>query len=769
MQCRFPIWPIVNRSYWFLLYSNLLGHNQSMGLWQELRRRRVHRMVGFYVVGAWLVLQVADVFFPAWGLPETALRFLIVATILCFPIALIFSWTFDITTSGIVKTEPADPGKVFDNSLKRTDYVVLAALLAIGAAIVFSSLQNIVEEVDDAVAATAKIDHSVAVLPFVNLDTNPDTGYFSDGVTEEILHRLSSLKALHILSRTSSFAFRNSNEGPARISELLGVRYLLHGSVRRDNNFVRVTARLIDDTGYQVWSETFDRKLEGIFAIQSEIANTVARQIEREIIPLAELPASRTTTNMEAYDAYLVGRAFINARTPGWADNAIAALKKAIRLDENYAPPYAGLAVVLAVNNDDWVAARESAIRAAETAIELDPELAEGHAALGLILLSDTQNELESAERSLRRALELDPSLSIAYNWLSSTLQQQGRIEEANAVQEQGLLVDPLNPILSVNMAERLKWLGEYERAEQLLLRLTYLPDPPGVAYYALWAHYFSTGNFDKTLHWAKENTRAFAASGGAKYSHAGYLAWDYERLGLTEDGDYWMADALVHTPQPEDRFYYKAWQFRIRGDLAGMRAEIDKLRTALGTDIDGLQRFYAAEYAATNIYIENFDVGIDVLESAFDLESLSKLDDLKSLRELESLHVLAYAYQQVGRGDEANVLLTRIYEQLNAYVVKHNMDFGPIHHLFAQNFGLRGDFDAAADAMEAAIKAGWLRYLWVMSDPTWRETIAYPRIARMLDDVKVELERQRAVVEQADAEHDFRAEIAAIRSALGD
>ena len=221
---------------------------------QELRRRRVYRMVGFYVVGAWLIIQVADVFFPAWGLPETALRFLIIATILCFPIALIFSWTFDITTSGIVKTEPADPGKIFDNSLKRTDYIVLVALLAISAAIVFGSLHKIVEEVDDAVAAAEKIDNSVAVLPFVNLDTNPDTGYFSDGVTEEILHRLSSLKALHILSRTSSFAFRNSNEGPARISEILGVRYLLHGSVRRDNNFVRVTARLIDDTGYQVWS-----------------------------------------------------------------------------------------------------------------------------------------------------------------------------------------------------------------------------------------------------------------------------------------------------------------------------------------------------------------------------------------------------------------------------------------------------------------------------------------------------------------------------------
>jgi TolB-like protein/Flp pilus assembly protein TadD len=730
-------------------------------------------MSGFYIVGAWLIIQVADVFFPAWGLPETALRFLIAATILCFPIALIFSWIFDITTSGIVKTEPADPGEIFDNSLKRTDYLVLAALLAIGAAIVFGSLQKIVEEVDDAVAAAEKIANSVAVLPFVNLDTNPDTGYFSDGVTEEILHRLSSLKALHILSRTSSFAFRNSNEGPARISELLGVRYLLHGSVRRDNNFVRVTARLIDDTGYQVWSETFDRKLEGIFAIQSEIASTVANRIERQIIPPAELPAGRTTTNMEAYDAYLVGRAFVNARTPGWDDKAIAAFEEAIRLDENFAPPYAGLAIALSINNPDWDDVRESVVRTAETAIELDPELAEGHAALGLallshaILLGDTQNELERAERSLRRALELDPSLSIAYNWLSGTLLEQGRHEEANAVQEQGLLVDPLNPVLSYNMAERLRSRGETERAEQLLLRLTYLPDPPWMAYSGLVRQYTETGKFDKALHWAKQYARASAKSRSSASS--AFMAGCYERLGLTEDADYWAAEALARASQPLVRFFYKVTQFRIRGDQAGLREEIDKLGTALGTDIDQLQGSDAGLYASANILAGNFDAGIDVFESAFDFESLSLGADISAYGDLERFHVLAYAYQQLGRDDEANVLLTRLHEQLNVLLVEQKLNSTNLHQLRAQNFGLRGDFDAAADALEAAIKVGWLRYIWVMGNPTWTETIAYPRIARMLDDVKVELERQRAVVEQADAEHDFRAEIEAMRSAPGD
>jgi len=742
-----------------------------MGFWQELRRRHVYRMSGFYVVGAWIIIQVADVFFPAWGLPDTAVRFLIIAAMACFPIALIFSWIFDITTSGIVRTEPADAGEVFDNSLKRTDYVVLVALLAIGAAIVLGSLQKVVEEVDGtvAVASVEKIANSIAILPFANLDSNPDTGYFSDGVSDEILHRLSSLNALHVLSRASSFVFRDSNEGPVRISEILGVRYLLHGSVRRDNNLVRVTAYLVDDAGKQVWSETFDRELEGIFKIQSEIAGTVASRIEREIIPLAELPAGRTTTNMEAYNAYLVGRAFVNARTPGYQDKAIAAFEEAIRLDENYAPPYAGLAIALEL---DFInterAARESAVRAAETARELDPELAEGHAALGLILLGDaidfgdTGNELERAERSLRRALDLDPSHTNAYNWLSSTLQHQGRHEEANAVSEQGLLVDPLNPILSVNLAARLRRLGERERAEQILMRLTHLPDTPGVAYIGLVGLYTRTGELDKSMRWAKEVVLAYHDSLGIGIM----LAWRYENLGLTEDSDYWAAVALPHYPQPEDKFFYKAGRFQIRGDLAGLRTEIDKLRIALGPDIDALDGIYAAQYASANILVGNFDAGIDVFEKTFDFESLSTLQHPAAFRQgLEFSHVLAYAYQQVGRDDEAHVLLTRVHEQLNVLVVEQNMDYGPLHLLFAQNFGLRGDFDAAADAFQSAIKAGWLRYLWVMNDPTWAKTIADPRIARMLDEVKLELERQRAVVQQADAEHDFRAEFAAMQS----
>ena len=266
-----------------------------MNLWQELRRRRVFRTAGLYIVGAWLIIQVADISFPAWGLPETGLRYLFIAAAACFPVVLVFGWFFDVTAGGIVRTQPA--GDAPDLRLRRADYVLLLAFLGIGATVLIGTLGGLEEELGSptGVVASGKPAHSVAVLPFRNLDPNAETGFFSDGITEEVLHRLSSIGALHVLASNSSFPFRDSVEGPKSISDKLGVRYLLQGSVRRDADFVRVTARLVDETGFQVWSEIFDRELESIFVIQTEIASRVASHVVDEIVPPQELPAGRTT------------------------------------------------------------------------------------------------------------------------------------------------------------------------------------------------------------------------------------------------------------------------------------------------------------------------------------------------------------------------------------------------------------------------------------------------------------------------------------------
>ncbi len=196
-----------------------------MKLLQELRRRRVFRLAGLYIVGAWVVIEVSSVFFPAWGIPDTALRYLFIAATVLFPVALVFAWVFDITPHGIVRTEPLDSTDNVDLSLRRSDYAILIALLTIGVVVLYSSFGKIQEEIGDSVQALERRANSIAVLPFANLDTNPDTGYFSDGVTEEILHRLSTLGVVHVLASTSSFAFRDSDRSPAQISEALGVSY----------------------------------------------------------------------------------------------------------------------------------------------------------------------------------------------------------------------------------------------------------------------------------------------------------------------------------------------------------------------------------------------------------------------------------------------------------------------------------------------------------------------------------------------------------------
>jgi TolB-like protein len=216
----------------------------------------VFRLAGVYIVGAWVAIEVSSVFFPAWGIPDTALRYLFIAAALLFPVALIFSWVFDITSQGIVRTEPAVPGEHVDLSLRRGDWILLSALGVIAIAVLYGSLQRVADEalLEPIAEVVERIENSIAVLPFTNLDPNPDTGYFSDGVSEEILHRLSATRALHVLGWASAKILGQSEVAPAEISERLGVEYLLHGSIRRDGDFVRVTARLMDRSGLQVWS-----------------------------------------------------------------------------------------------------------------------------------------------------------------------------------------------------------------------------------------------------------------------------------------------------------------------------------------------------------------------------------------------------------------------------------------------------------------------------------------------------------------------------------
>jgi TolB-like protein/Flp pilus assembly protein TadD len=741
-----------------------------MKFWQELRRRRVYRLAGLYIVGAWAVIQVADISFPAWGVPDSALRYLFFAAAACFPIALIFSWFYDITPRGIVRTEAADGSTPVDLKLKRGDYIVLAALLGVGLAILFGSADRIQQEIDSgpAVTATAKSKaNSIAVLPFTNLDTNPDTGYFSDGITEEILYRLSSLGALHVLASNSSFAFRDSAESPAQISAKLGVRYLLQGSIRRENDYVRIMARLIDAGGFQVWSESFDRKLEGIFTIQTEIASTVASQIINEIVPMQELPAGRTTTNMEAYNQYLIGKTLLDSRAGNWREAAETAFRKAIELDPGFAPPYAGLAMAITVNSGrgaQWEEGRQLA----DKAIELDPDFAGGHAALGLILYADwninAKGMLEESVLSSRRALELDPSLGFAYNILQVTLISMGNHDEARVVLEKGLAVDPLNVPIVINMAQTVSNEGDFERLEQLLRRLLNLPQPPSIAFRIMHDIYHEWGRFVDAIAMGKQYSRLFASQGDTEGFV--FLAWDYDALGMTEEADYWKSLVIENAGDGLETLGFTYNLLRTRDNESALAEELRQLVNNSEFQEGEAHPWTLAQFGLVNIQLENYqqgsaqlDYGLRLLQGNADGTGPADNIDVTAIRGSWQdaafvVHNLAHAYQQLGRTDEAEALLQKLKDL-------------PRMENNALQFALTGDTAGALRAMRWTMENapaeyyGAGKYYEIINAPAWAETIKAPEFQQFLVGVKEEVDRQRAIVEAIDAGHDFRAEIA--------
>jgi len=724
------------------------------------------RLVGLYVVGAWVVIQVAEALFQAWGVPDTAMRFVFIAALLCFPIALVFGWIFDITSEGIVRTRAAGPGDSVGMRLQRADYLILAALVLIGAVVMAGSAGRIQEEIESghgAVVAEERVPGSIAVLPFRNLDAASQTAFFSDGVTEEILHRLSTLGTLHVLASGSSFSLRDSELSPAQISETLGVYYLLDGSIRRLDNNVRVTARLLDSDGFQVWSETFDRELTGIFAVQAEIANAVSRQIADAIVPLEAVPAGRTTDNMEAYTSYLLGRYEAENRGAGWKVKADASFRRALELDPDFAPPYAGLAM-LVVNGDlgrQW----NDALQLADKALELDPELAEAHAIKGLI--TTVLGDPDAGLASLERAIDIDPSLSIAYNWLALPLSQLGRQEEAHAARLRGLERDPLNPPLVANVADSESLDGNFDRAEQLLLRLARLDDLPGPAddiiwFYDRWSRYADGIAIIRSM--------ALKSLSSEDPWLLGKLAVAYGRLGMTEQADYWIETLWSHIADPPTTWEVFAL-FRLYDDPARLREAVAGLADPADmedafdrTDFlyyGGLAQIYAHNYATAVTWIEG---AVDLFLGHYGPADRSEKVDVAALRQLlpdsdlvGAMQPLAFAYRQVGRPEDAARILAGVDAILDDWEPKDPLT----HEQHALQRALYGDIDGAVESLRAAAELGWANVYEVTNSPAWAALLVDKRVQELLAEARRNLAAQRARVESMPDADEFRSRIA--------
>jgi TolB-like protein/Flp pilus assembly protein TadD len=721
-----------------------------MKLLQELRRRQMFRLTGLYIVGAWLAIQVADIAFPSWGIPESAIRFLFYAAFLCFPIALVFGWIFDIRRDGIFRTRKAGPHEVVDVRMRWQDYIVLTALAGVGIFILLGSAERIRTESGTeptkSFAVVERRQNSVAVLPFENLDPNPETGYFSDGVADEILSKLANMRSLFVLARNSSYTFRN------------GVEYLLSGTVRRDGDLVRVTARLIAEDGSHVWSQSFDRRLEKALAIQEEIAYEVANRIVAQVSGPKGVEVTESIVP-EAYTNYLLGKKLFLERPHLWHENAPRLFRQAIALDPDFAPAYAYLAICLSLFG--LPPERLDEVEAAnDKATELAPYLAETIFAKAL-LVDRRDNDTQASIALLRQAIELDPTLSTAYNVLGISLSRQGQIAEAHRVHETALNRDPLNPLLITNVAWHYLDSGEFDRGERLMLRMTQLPEEPQFFHRQVKTMYYQLGRYDEYIRWSKDQVRKTVQREweperrdrvrAMLFNSLGAHAYAYLQIGLRESALQLLE--LVAERHPDD-IGRRAWQAELcfaKEDFDCAVNVLEALRNDMTEDVpDWLTRSIGANYLLAG----NHEKAIENLEPQFtEGELQDQLDDSDAF---DLFHHLVFAYRADGRDDTARRLAHEAGSILDARIETMGLSIEPSLTQVALSRWLRGDYEGAIEAFRKTVDAGWIYLYEAQEDPLWREFLQIADFGDELSAVEAEIERQRAVVEAADATDDF-------------
>ncbi|MEH6585234.1 MAG: tetratricopeptide repeat protein [Halioglobus sp.] len=403
----------------------------------ELRRRHVVKVAVAYVVTGWLVAQAAEFLLESFSTPEWILQTLIVLLLLGFPIAIVLAWAFELTPDGV-------------------------------------QLDSAVEDKPLLQAADAQLgllvnspEHSIAVLPFADMSPDHDQEYFSDGLTEELLNLLSKVSGLHVASRTSAFSFKGRQEDICEIAQKLRVRHVLEGSVRKAGDQLRITAQLIKaQDGYHLWSETYDRSIENVFAVQDEIARAVVESLKLQL--LGEAPVVRETSS-EAYNLYLQAMHLKMHRTPDSLNLAMDYLERAVAIDPEYAPAWALLSEVYALrggsSGSGWEEGVAASRKALERALELDTEIAGAWVSQGQ-LKSYYEWDWEGARKDLERARTLAPNNSGVYVAQARLARHEGRLEDSVALCDQAIALDPINQDAHSDRARALYYLGRLEEAE---------------------------------------------------------------------------------------------------------------------------------------------------------------------------------------------------------------------------------------------------------------------------------------------------------------
>jgi len=609
----------------------------------QLRRRHVIRVLGGYAVTVWVILQVADIVLPAMGAPEWVMTALLGAALAGAPLAAVLAWVYDLTPAGVVRTPDSDGSAIpIAAGSRAVDYVIIAALLVILAFVLLRPSDS---------GSAGKLGTSIAVLPFTDLTADESGRYFGDGVAETVMDQLARIDGLRLSARTSSFSFRGTSLDAASVARQLGVETLLEGSVRRDGNQLRISARLIDGArGTEVWSNSFNGTLDQAFALQDQVAGAVARVMELQRTPGAL--AGLDTGDAEAYDRYLRGRAELRARTGiTGIEAAINHFLGALDLDADFGLASAGLCrarwTLYEIKRTEELA--DSAIEICETTQARYPELVESRIAIASLLLGT--GDPAGAEQTIRKVLADRPNNAEAQLTLGLALRDQGQLDAAQVQIRRAIALDPAFWNYRSNLGIVLLMAGELDPAIEALRSAIGLNPGTPLPYNTLGGAYFMRGDFllaadafEKSLEleptpvaysnagtnyfFAREFQRAEAMFRRAvelapeDFRYSGFLAWAIrgqpDRLAEAEP---FHRNAISAATR---RLVINPHDGEARAALAVHLAALD-LDTAANGAIDSL-----AEYGALNVnalamigfahyYLDQYDQAVRVFRMALD------------------------------------------------------------------------------------------------------------------------------------------------------
>ena len=463
-----------------------------MSFFSELKRRNVLRMAGLYLIGSWLITQVADTILPMFGAPDWIARSMVIILGIGFIPAIAIAWIFELTPEGLKRDSEVDSEQsIAPQTGRKMERLILVLFALTLLFLIFDKFilspqreTELVEQTTEQISnqSKSKINpHSIAVLPFVNMSGDKNNEYFSDGISEEILNVLARVPSLQVAARTSSFSFKGENKEIPEIAKELNVRLVLEGSVRKQGERVRITAQLIDaSNGYHLWSQTYDRDLRDIFAVQDEIAAQIVSELKLRLEPKNQTKRHSGTKNIKAYDLYLRGNALWQKRGDDNLWQAKDLFEAAIAEDSKFVQAWGGLALTYAVlpdysNKISYTDAILFGHRAALHTLILDANLPEAYAALSSLEFLTAGNTISIA--LLNRAIELRPSFATAYQWLGTLLVPLGKIEEGLAAGKKALELDPRSTIVANNYAQMLMIVGRNKDAISTCLpSLQYAP-----------------------------------------------------------------------------------------------------------------------------------------------------------------------------------------------------------------------------------------------------------------------------------------------------